>query len=404
MAPQIRLPAVEQEEKNSAGRSYCARIPSLAEVRAILAEAHAPDEHPAHQGHTPVLYRLLDASLPAAPWTVEGQAVLPLAWHDPSRTYARHPPASTLQAAYFQQSISLSEGRRLRSPSNSPCIVHQGPMQFVRLPLRCKQLTSHSPLDCRRAGRPTAKPGGCLSIHTPYSPPLFLRALLGRLSWERQKFWVLGRGPHAEIEMRKENPRQNDTGRDGEVLVQHRTTGCKHEDEGARVELTRVTASRQRAAREACWYSWMQGATRTNEEKARCRAQTLETQRARARSSQNMALTGLDALLERQTPCRNGGSAMGTSATGTSAATREWCGAHVPEKALIPELEVNTGYAPGMRTVHRGCGDVTTQTLALPASSVLTQAGVHELGRTACGSELVGRWTCAMAYPKSSAV
>jgi hypothetical protein len=27
---------------------------------AVLAEAHALDEHPAHQGHTPVLYRLSD--------------------------------------------------------------------------------------------------------------------------------------------------------------------------------------------------------------------------------------------------------------------------------------------------------------------------------------------------------
>ncbi|KAJ7356473.1 hypothetical protein DFH08DRAFT_802517 [Mycena albidolilacea] len=97
----------------------------------ILAEAHALDEHPAHQGHTPVLYRLSD--------------------------------------------------------------VCQGPMHVIRLPLCCKQLpTVHQPvggqeaevthpLDCWRAGHSTAKPGGCLSIHTPYSPPLFLRALLGRL-------------------------------------------------------------------------------------------------------------------------------------------------------------------------------------------------------------------------------
>jgi hypothetical protein len=31
-----------------------------APMLAILAEASAPDEHPAHQGHTPVLYRLPD--------------------------------------------------------------------------------------------------------------------------------------------------------------------------------------------------------------------------------------------------------------------------------------------------------------------------------------------------------
>ncbi|KAJ7860477.1 hypothetical protein B0H14DRAFT_2576686 [Mycena olivaceomarginata] len=151
MAPQIRLLAVEQEEKNSAGRSYCARIPSLTEeickvspsmlarlpdapMLAILAEAHAPDEHPAHQGHTLVLYRLSDVCWtvggqvvlqlawhgpsrtyasppPASRWTAGGQVVQRLAWPGPSRTYAIHPPAHALQAAYFQQSVGLSEGR-----------------------------------------------------------------------------------------------------------------------------------------------------------------------------------------------------------------------------------------------------------------------------------------------------
>ncbi|KAJ7363894.1 hypothetical protein DFH08DRAFT_798356 [Mycena albidolilacea] len=229
MAPQIRLLAVEQEEKILLAEEICKTSPSVlahlpdAPMLAILAEAHAPDEHPAHQGHTPVLYRLSDA---------------------PS-----------------QQPVGLSEGRQsCRWPGMLTRMVHQGPMHVCLL-LRCKQHASHSLPACGRAGRlllawpspsrtyasrlpapalqaayfpqsvglsegshPTAKPGGCL--YTPPTAPhfFFMRYWADCSSWERRKFWVLGRGPHAAIEMRKGNPRQNDTGKEGEVLVQPNPT------------------------------------------------------------------------------------------------------------------------------------------------------------------------------------
>ncbi|KAJ7775777.1 hypothetical protein B0H14DRAFT_2631813 [Mycena olivaceomarginata] len=186
VAPQIRLTIVDQEEKMlpeklGPGHTvwpgcilHLGDLPGIpasvlaclldAHTLAILAKAHPPDEHLVHQGHTPVIcVGLLDAC-----WTAGGPVVLQLAWHGPSRTYASHLPAPMLQAAYFRQSVGLSEGR---SPSSSPGMVYQGPMH-ASLPLRCKQLASHTLLDCRRAGHPTATPGECLYT-SPTAPHFF---------------------------------------------------------------------------------------------------------------------------------------------------------------------------------------------------------------------------------------
>ncbi|KAJ7854292.1 hypothetical protein B0H14DRAFT_2579933 [Mycena olivaceomarginata] len=200
MAPQIRLPAVEQEEKilpagvivlaSPLWLSFLPTVRWTVRGQVVLQLAwHGPS-------------RTYADPPPASRWTVGGQVVQWLACPGPSRTYAIHPPAHALQAAYLRQSVGLLEGRSS-----------------------------------------AARPRGCLyTIYIPYSPPLFLRAALGlsgnpRMRKEKlhpipmslapgedEKFWVLGRGPHAAIEMRKENPRRKDTGREGK----YRSSPIRH--------------------------------------------------------------------------------------------------------------------------------------------------------------------------------
>jgi hypothetical protein len=122
---------------------------------------------------------------------------LPLAWPSPSRTYASCPPAPALQAAYFPQSVGLSEGRSSYGYAWGVSIhIH---------PLPPPTFSS-----CTTG--PTVGPRVCdEKLH-----PIPMSLAPGK----DENFWVLGRGPHAAIEMRKENPCRNDTGREGEVLVQ----------------------------------------------------------------------------------------------------------------------------------------------------------------------------------------
>jgi hypothetical protein len=138
-------------------------------------------------------------------------------------------------------------------------------MHVIRLPLCCKQLTSDSlawsikdlcklsaclcaassllPTVCWTVGGQVVLRLSLGGVYThPLQPPTFSSCTTGptvgpRVRDEKlhpipmslaprkdEKIWVLGRGPHAAIEMRKENPRRNDTGREGEVLVQPNPT------------------------------------------------------------------------------------------------------------------------------------------------------------------------------------
>ncbi|KAJ7834588.1 hypothetical protein B0H14DRAFT_2590863 [Mycena olivaceomarginata] len=128
MAPQIRLAVAEQEEKNSAGRIWPGCIFHLGDLQDI-------------------------------PFC-----------------------ACSLAGCTYASPQRPSEGR---PSSGLPGIVHQGSMPVVRLSLRCKQLTSHSPRVCDE------------KLH-----PIPMSLAPG----EDEKIWVLGRGPHAAIECTKRFP------------------------------------------------------------------------------------------------------------------------------------------------------------------------------------------------------
>ncbi|KAJ7828065.1 hypothetical protein B0H14DRAFT_3144360 [Mycena olivaceomarginata] len=161
-----------------------ARLPD-APMLAILAEAHAPDEHPAHQGHTPVLYRLLDGS-PAAglAWSIKDLC---------TSSTCLYAASSLLPTVY--QPVGGQEAE----------VTHL-------LPTVCWTVGGQAVLRLSL--------GGVCPYTPPTAPHFFFAHYWADSPGKDEKIWVLGRGPHAAIEMRKENPRRNDTGRDGEVLVQ----------------------------------------------------------------------------------------------------------------------------------------------------------------------------------------